>query len=83
MGLRIRIFICTETYGKSSFKGDVLEVYGEIFKYQGYILSPIRNYHQFSLYIHHWKEVRTQNDLTEEEKSGVWIKRFLKYIPKL
>ena len=82
MGMKLRLFICTKGNDRGIFKGQTLEVYGSLFKMTGYFISHIKTYTELHNSKSKWKEIRTLNDLTNEEKENVYVKKyFLKYIP--
>lgn len=82
--MKLRYFICTETYhinGNMGFcySGQMLEVFGSMFKQFGYIKSHIRTYKQLDLT--KWREIRTQADILPHEYDSLSSQQFLKYIP--
>ena len=73
MGIRLRIFMCVEDYSiKPIYKGQMLEVYGELFKMYGYANSHIKTYEQLGFAFHKWREV---TNIIEED----WYKFNCRY----
>ena len=77
---RLRVFICIKSNNKGIFKGQILEVYGDMFKMSGYIRSQIKSYKELGANIGDWKEITSGTNITKEELNSAWIKRYLPFI---
>tara|TARA_R110000822_G_scaffold302649_2_gene426947 strand:+ start:7967 stop:8266 length:300 start_codon:yes stop_codon:yes gene_type:complete len=80
---KLRYFICTSNYKSIStgvyiYRGQILEMFGPLFKLSGTKSCPIVMYKQIDL--KHWKEITYGHNISWVDRLSPWLSEYRKYI---